>query len=181
MQLRGDRPSLEGDSADGAHFRMAADRLDIGADGGALLDGGADALLTRSNDEGVEERVHMQGERGWIERSGGWFEGDARAATGERTGRARRIEWTRGDAGNALLQFLGDAYLEGPEGEARGAQVNYDSHDPAARFLEMWGAPGAPAQLDLKEGRTVVGEWLRFDLETRLLSTTQGSFRASTP
>ena len=189
LQLRGGAPALAGTSADGAAFALAADRLDLAASGAADLDGNADARFARRNQDGALERLHLRGTRGHIEESGGWFEGRASAESARETaaetrlyrGEAQRIEWQLRDRRLSLLQCIGAAHLSGPDGEAWGAQVNFDEREAGRRYLEMWGSAGAPARLKLPEGRDAAGEWLRLDLDTRLLSTAKGTFRGSVP
>ncbi len=93
----------------------------------------------------------------------GWAEGKAHFSADFGTGAARRMDWTRYPGEGDFLLLVDEAKLSGQGLQATGPHLEIDTR---VGTITCIGAPNLPATLRMEDGRTAVGDWMRFFLES---------------
>lgn len=161
---------LEGTLESGAAFRGRGEVLRYHSDGRMAIERQAFASY---QGEGNESPAELYGSRLEFSENSGWAEGNARFLSDELTGSADRVDWTRVDLEQHLLVLVGNALLQRDAVEARGPRIEMDTRSSTITSI---GAKDSPARLRAADGRRMVGDWLRYNLDSGLFDSRGAEF-----
>lgn len=111
----------------------------------------------------AEERSELWGDRIELGETSGWAEGDARFQADGVTGSAARIDWARYPEEGDFVVLEGDAQLGRGAMFAKGPHLEVDTRVDTITSI---GTDDLPATLRAEDGRTAVGDWLRYHLSS---------------
>ncbi|MCP4091966.1 MAG: hypothetical protein GY747_00845 [Planctomycetes bacterium] len=161
---------LEGTLENGAAFRGRGEVLRYHSDGRMAIERQAFASYQGKDKEAPAE---LYGARLEFSENSGWAEGEARFLSNELTGSADRVDWTRVDLAQHVLVLVGNALLQHDAVEARGPRIEMDTR---ASTITSIGAKDSPARLRAADGRRMVGDWLRYNLDSGLFDSRGAEF-----
>lgn len=152
--------SLEGVLEDGRRFAargvdiryLHTERLAINQDG---------YLSFRQAD--AEQASELWGDQIELGETSGWALGHARFQADGVVGSADRIDWTRYPEQGDFLVLEGEAQLGRDNMFAKGPHLEVDTRVDTITCI---GTDDLPATLRAEDGRTAVGEWLRYHLDS---------------
>jgi len=161
---------LDGTLENGALFRGRGEVLRYLAGGRLAIDGQAFASY-----QGLEQKspAELSGDRLEFGENSGWAEGKANFNSADISGKADRVDWTRVEVDEHFLLLVGDALLRRDTVEARGPRIEMDTR---ASTITSIGAEGLPARLRAADGRRMIGEWLRYNLDSGLFDSRGAKF-----
>ncbi|MGB0951933.1 MAG: hypothetical protein ACPG31_01790 [Planctomycetota bacterium] len=110
----------------------------------------------------AEQASELWGDQIELGETSGWALGEARFQADGVTGSARRIDWTRYAEGDFLV-LEEDAQLGRDNMFAKGPHLEVDTRVDTITSI---GTDALPATLRAEDGRTAVGEWLRYHLDS---------------
>lgn len=163
---------LAGALEDGALFQGRGEVLRYHSDGKLAIDRQAFASYQGA---GKESAAELYAENLEFREDSGWAEGNARFLSTDLTGSADRMDWTRLEDDKHLLLLVGDAVLRRDMVEARGPHIELDTR---ASTITSIGAANLPARLRADDGRRMIGEWLRYNLDSGLFDSRGAQFEA---
>lgn len=151
---------LAGTRLDGTQWSTSARELQLLPDGSLHLQDEAYASIWLPGDERATEVWGDQLD--WSEQAGR-VEGKARFDGPQATGHANLLVWTRHEDGeHHLFELEGDAVMQQGMVHAEGDRLSLDT---GTANMTAIGNATKPARLRAKDGRTAVGEWLRYNLD----------------
>lgn len=163
---------LAGTLEDGTLFRGRGEVLRYHSDGKLAIDRQAFASY---QGVGNENPAELYAENLEFRKDSGWAEGDARFLSDDLSGRADRIDWTLLGEEEHLLLLVGNAFLQRDMVEAHGPHIELNTR---ASTITSIGAENLPARLRADDGRRMIGEWLRYNLDSGLFDSRGAEFEA---
>ena len=172
-RLRDGKPAtawISGVLENGATFTGRGETLTYFADSRLAIDRQAFASY-----QGVDEDqpIELYGDFLEFREDQGWARGSARFTSPDLTGHADRLDWTRQDDEESLLILVGNARLLRQTVEALGPRIELDTR---AGTMTSIGNRDHPARLRAADGRNMVGDWLRYNLNTGLFDSRGANF-----
>jgi hypothetical protein len=161
--VRGKREtaSLAGTRLNGTAWSTKALDLRLDAAGTLTLDQEAHARIQLAGDSAPSE---VWGRRITWREASGEVKGEARFSGPQGDGSAKLLTWRQLEGQEAHLFTLeGEASLVQGEVQAQGDRLSLDT---STATMTAIGAGDQPARLRAADGRTAVGEWLRYNLDS---------------
>ncbi|MDP7061505.1 MAG: hypothetical protein QF489_01050 [Planctomycetota bacterium] len=161
---------LEGTLENGSAFRGRGEILRYHSDGRIAIERQAFASYQGKDNDAPAE---LYGERLEFSEGSGWAEGEARFLSDELRGFANRIDWTRFEEDQHVLVLVGKALLQREAVEAHGPRIEMDTR---ASTITSIGTKDSPARLRAADGRRMIGDWVRYNLDSGLFDSRGAEF-----
>lgn len=151
---------MQGTLEDGQEFQARGEHIEYAEQGRLAVRQQAYLALQRPGDTAPNE---LWGDEVELGEASGWAIGGARFQTAESHGSAHRIDWTRYPGLGDLVILEKDAVIARGNILASGPHLEVDTR---VGTITSIGAENLPAKLRAEDGRTAVGDWLRYHLDS---------------
>jgi len=152
--------SMGGTLADGRIFGADGEHISYAELGRLAVQGSAHLSLLRPTESAPYE---LWGDDVELGETSGWAIGHARFQTADASGSAQRIDWTRYPTLGDLIILEEDAVIQQGNILASGPHLEVDTR---VGTITSIGAENLPAKLRAEDGRSAVGDWLRYHLDS---------------
>ena len=151
---------MRGTLSDGRVMQARGEHIEYAEQGILSVHNQAYLSMQRPTDTGPNE---LWGDNVELGETSGWAIGNARFQTPESHGSAHRIDWTRYPNLGDLVILEEDAVIARGNILASGPHLEVDTR---VGTITSIGAENLPAKLRAEDGRTAVGDWLRYHLDS---------------
>ncbi|MDA0667319.1 MAG: hypothetical protein O3A95_03915 [Planctomycetota bacterium] len=151
---------MQGTLEDGREIQARGEHIEYDDQGRLSVHHQAYLAMRRPSDTAPNE---LWGDEVELGETSGWAIGNARFQTAESRGSAHRIDWTRDPNLGDLVVLEKDAVITRGNILASGPHLEVDTR---VGTITAIGAENLPAKLRAEDGRTAVGDWLRYHLDS---------------